>query len=67
MRFNEILETKEFVILDGGMGTMLQKNGLKIGGVPEVLNITRPELLTSIHREYIDAGADIIYINTSYC
>ena len=64
MRFNEILETKEFVILDGGMGTMLQKNGLKIGGVPEVLNITRPELLTSIHREYIDAGADIIYINT---
>ena len=38
MRFNEILETKEFVILDGGMGTMLQKNGLKIGGVPEVLN-----------------------------
>ena len=51
MRFNELLETKEFVILDGGMGTMLQKNGLKIGGVPEVLNIIRPELLTSIQRE----------------
>lgn len=63
MNFNKLLENN-FVFLDGGMGTMLQKSGLQIGGVPELLNLENPELLISIHRQYIEAGADIIYTNT---
>lgn len=52
------------MLLDGGMGTMLQKHGVGPGTVPEVLSIEQPELITAIHREYVEAGADIIYTNT---
>ena len=52
------------LILDGGMGTVLQQRGLPPGGQPELLNLTQPELLESIHREYIDAGSRVIYTNT---
>ncbi len=61
--FKELLE-KEFVILDGGMGTMLQKSGMAMGETPELLGITDKELLIDIHRQYIKAGADIVYANT---
>ena len=63
MDLKQLLE-KEFVILDGAMGTMLQARGLKMGETPEVLNIEKPEMLTEIHREYIEAGSDIVYANT---
>lgn len=63
MEFKKLLE-KEFVSLDGAMGTMLQARGLKMGETPELLNIKSPETLIEIHREYIEAGADIIYANT---
>ncbi len=63
MDFKKLLE-KEFVCLDGAMGTMLQARGLKMGETPELLNIEKPEMLTNIHKEYINAGADIIYANT---
>ncbi len=46
------------------MGTQLQENGLELGGIPEMLNFTNPELITSIHRRYIDAGSDVVYTNT---
>lgn len=49
-------------ILDGAMGTMLQKYGLK--GNNEMFNLTHPEVVAGIHREYIDAGAEIIETNT---
>ena len=52
------------VILDGAMGSVLQQRGLPPGGIPELLNLTDPELLCSIYREYIDAGSEIIYANT---
>ena len=55
---------KDFVILDGAMGTMLQSRGLKIGGIPEVMNITNPEVVTDIHKEYVSAGSSIVYTNT---
>ncbi|MBR3786386.1 MAG: homocysteine S-methyltransferase family protein [Firmicutes bacterium] len=42
------------------MGTMLQKQGVELGKVPEVLNITHPEVVQKVHRMYIDAGSDII-------
>ncbi|MCK9478731.1 MAG: homocysteine S-methyltransferase family protein [Firmicutes bacterium] len=46
------------------MGTMLQSQGLKPGQQPELLNITQPELIRDIHRQYIAAGCDIIKTNT---
>src|ERR1035437_1002410 len=52
------------LILDGAMGTMLQARGLKPGQSPEELNLTMPEVVASVHREYIQAGADIIITNT---
>lgn len=43
---------------------MLQSSGLETGVPPETLSMTQPELLTSIHKQYIEAGADVIYANT---
>ena len=56
--------TDNLIFLDGAMGTVLQQRGLPAGGQPELLNLTRPELLEEIHREYIAAGSQIIYANT---
>lgn len=62
-RLEDLLK-KEYVVLDGAMGTMLQAAGMKMGETPETLSITQPELLISIHEQYLKAGADIIYANT---
>ncbi len=53
-----------FTLIDGGMGTELQKRGLKPGGLPELLNLSDPELVCSVHRDYVNAGAEIITANT---
>ena len=58
---------KEILVFDGAMGTQLQNAGLKAGDVPEELNITNPDLLVSIHKAYLDAGADFISTNTFGC
>lgn len=50
--------------LDGGMGTLLQKRGLKPGELPERWNITHPEIITELHRAYYDAGSNVVYANT---
>lgn len=55
---------KELIIFDGAMGTMLQKSGLKLGQCPEVFNVERPDVIKSIHREYLESGANIITTNT---
>lgn len=55
---------KRIVFFDGGMGTMLQSNGLKPGELPELWNLTHSEIVESIHRAYRTAGADIIKTNT---
>ena len=52
------------VIIDGAMGTMLQKSGLKLGEIPESFNITNPDVITDIHRQYFKAGANVITANT---
>jgi 5-methyltetrahydrofolate--homocysteine methyltransferase len=52
------------LVLDGAMGTMLQERGLKAGACPEEMNLTAPEVVASVHREYADAGADIIVTNS---
>ncbi len=61
--FRTLLKS-EYIVLDGAMGTMLQAAGMKIGEIPEILNIENPQLLISIHEKYLNAGADIIYTNT---
>ena len=73
------LLAKRIVILDGAMGTMIQQNALQerdfrgerfadwdrdLKGHNDLLGITRPELIGSIHRAYLEAGADIIETNT---
>jgi 5-methyltetrahydrofolate--homocysteine methyltransferase len=52
------------LVLDGAMGTMLQERGLRPGQSPEELNLTLPEVVSGVHREYLEAGADIIVTNT---
>ncbi len=54
----------KFLFFDGAMGTMLQKNGLKTGDLPEELNITNPEVIYNIHNEYLNAGSNIVTTNT---
>ena len=55
---------KELLLFDGAMGTMLQKYGMKAGQNPEALNLEDPALLSRIHREYVEAGAQFITTNT---
>lgn len=64
MDFKKFLDSKEFVLLDGAMGTLIQKSGVQYESVPETLNITHPELIESFHRAYAQAGSDIVYSNT---
>ena len=59
-----MLNTQKLTFLDGAMGTMLQQAGMQPGDVPELLALTKPEMLTAIHRQYIEAGADVVYANT---
>jgi 5-methyltetrahydrofolate--homocysteine methyltransferase len=61
--FYELL-SEGFVLLDGAMGTVLQKKGLLAGAAPELLNLTEPALIASVHRSYCAAGSQIIYTNT---
>lgn len=60
----KLLTEKEFIILDGATGTMLQKSGLKLGELPELLNFTNPTLIQDIQEKYYKAGSDIVYANT---
>ena len=55
---------KRILFFDGAMGTMLQGSGLKAGELPELLNITNPALITSIHKKYYDCGCNIATVNT---
>jgi len=50
--------------LDGGMGSLIQKRVSHTGPVPEVLNLTHPEIIGAIQREYVEAGANILVSNT---
>lgn len=52
------------LIFDGAMGTMLQSSGLKLGELPEILNITDSKIIIEIHKAYIEAGANFITTNT---
>lgn len=63
MDFRTLLK-KDFVVLDGAMGTMLQRCGMKPGTVPETLNFEHPDWVQQVLRAYVEAGSDIVHINT---
>ena len=52
------------IYLDGGMGTLLQAQGLKPGELPERWNLTHGEVITAIHKAYFDAGSNVVNTNT---
>ena len=63
-RFLERLEEGEVLVADGAIGTLLMQRGLKPGECPECANLTDPELLEDIARQYLEAGAEIVQTNT---
>lgn len=63
MSLREEIESKR-IYLDGSMGTLLQKKGLMPGELPELWNITHSREITDIHKDYFDAGSNIICTNT---
>lgn len=58
---------KKIIVCDGAMGTMMQKYGLKVGELPELLSFTHPEIIKEIHRSYYQAGSDFVSANTFGC
>ena len=64
MQVNELFKQSNTILLDGGMGTMLQAAGLALGARPEELNITDPALIERIHAQYAAAGSRIVNANT---
>jgi len=63
MELREFLKSN-LVVLDGGMGSLLQKKGLPLGVYPERWNIEKKEILQEIHKAYFDAGSNIVSTNT---
>lgn len=63
MKITEFLK-QHILYLDGGMGTLLQDAGLLPGEHPEHWNLTHPEVIQGIHRDYFDAGSHVVNTNT---
>jgi methionine synthase I (cobalamin-dependent) len=63
-RLRALLGEDTTVLLDGGMGTLLQENGLDDGGAGELWNVERPEVVEKIHAAYAEAGARLLTTNT---
>lgn len=64
MSIREELANGNYLLFDGGMGTMLQAAGLTPGTLPEEWNLTHPEEILKVHRAYVEAGSDVITTNT---
>lgn len=62
--FLSVLKSKKVLLCDGAMGTELQRRGLKVGDCPEEYNLSNSKMIQGIHKDYFDAGADIIETNT---
>ena len=63
MNFREYFD-KHILLLDGGMGSLLQKLGLPSGSRPEEWNISNPEAVISVHKQYYDSGSNVVCTNT---
>ncbi len=56
--------SEKVIVFDGAMGTMLMASGLSQGETPEMWNIEKPSLVMGIHRQYYEAGSDVVHTNT---
>ena len=56
--------TQHLLFLDGGMGSLLFARGMQAGELPERWNLSHPEVITQIHKEYFDAGTHVVNANT---
>ena len=63
MKITEYIKNNT-LILDGGMGTLLQASGLNVGEMPEVWNVTHPDVIRDIHIKYFNSGSNVISTNT---
>lgn len=59
-----LLASQDYILADGGMGTMLMDAGLQQGDPPEEWNVLHPDRVRAVHRDYIEAGAQIILTNS---
>lgn len=59
-----VLRGEAHLVFDGGMGTMLQRNGLAAGELPELLCFQNPAGITAVHRAYVEAGSQVVTTNT---
>jgi 5-methyltetrahydrofolate--homocysteine methyltransferase len=62
--FDESILEGSTILLDGGLGTSLMARGLQRGTPPETWNLERPEVVTAVHRAWVDAGSDAVHTNT---
>ena len=60
----DALAGRAYLVLDGAMGTMLQRRNLKAGELPELLCLSAPDEITAIHRAYVEAGSQVVTTNT---
>ena len=63
-RFLDALRSGRVLLMDGAMGTELQRAGLQPGECGELWNLTHPEKVRAIHQAYVDAGAEVLLTNT---
>lgn len=63
-KLEQLLATHDYLIADGGMGTMLMAAGLEQGDPPEMWNLLHPDRIRAVHRGYIEAGSQIILTNS---
>ena len=63
-KLQQLLDTREAIVLDGAMGTVLFAAGLQSGAPPEAWNVLHPDRIRAVHRGYIRAGSDIILTNS---
>ncbi len=62
--FKELLTCKTPILSDGAMGTLLHARGIAVEGCFDALNLNQPSLVAEVHRDYIEAGSQIIQTNT---
>ncbi|RVH96925.1 methionine synthase, partial [Sinorhizobium meliloti] len=61
---SDLLAQKGVLLADGATGTSLFAMGLEAGEAPEIWNETKPDNITKLHQDFVDAGADIILTNS---
>jgi 5-methyltetrahydrofolate--homocysteine methyltransferase len=62
--FDELMQSQTYIFLDGAMGTLLFAMGLEEGAAPELWNVTHPQRIQEVHKQYIEAGSQIILTNS---